>query len=111
MSINGIPPSFCRALRFQDPDVEALRKITDAEWERILSTWSTAKIMTSYHLDHRDGDSDVLPHWVGQQIDQNLADIDSRFQKIQSAYARVAHELKEIGADHVMLKGFSLYPG
>jgi predicted MFS family arabinose efflux permease len=111
MSVGGIPTSFCRAVRFQDPDVKALRKITDAEWGRILSTWSTAKIMTSYRLDHRDGDRDILPHWVSEKIEQNLADIDLRFQKIKSAYTRVAHELKEIGADHVMIKGFSLYPG
>ncbi len=111
MSINGIPPSFCRAIRFQDPDIQALQNIADAEWERILSTWSTAKIMTSYRLDHRDGERDFLPHWVGQRIDRNLADVELRFQKIKSAYARVADELKDIGADHVMMKGFSLFPG
>jgi len=111
MSASRIPTSLFRALRFQDPDKEALRKITDAEWERILGSWSTARIMTAFRLEHRDDNSDDLPRWVGQRIDQYLADTALRFQKIKSAYGRVARELKEADSDHVVIKGFSLFPG
>jgi predicted MFS family arabinose efflux permease len=107
MNVSGIPNSLFRALRFQNPDVDALRKITDAEWERILSNWSTARIMTSYRLDHRND----LPHWVGRKIDQYRADTGLRFQKIKRAYAKVANELEHSGTDHVVIKGFSLFPG
>jgi MFS family permease len=111
MSISGIPTSLFRALRFQDPDKEALRKITDAEWERILCTWSTARVMTLFRLDHRDYSSDCVPDWVGQKVDQYLADTALRFQKIKSVYSRAAQEFKNAGLDHVVIKGFSLFPG
>src|SRR5215813_10938745 len=103
----GIPPLFFRARRFQDPDEEALRRITDAEWERILSTWSTARVMTSFHLDHGND----LPDWVGRRIDQYQADIAIKFEKIESAYLAAAKNFNRIGAEHVVIKGFSLYPG
>src|ERR1700722_9657747 len=111
MSASGIPTSLFRALRFQDPDKEALRKITDAEWDRILRRWSTARIMTLFRLDHPDDGSDGLPHWVGEKIDQHLADTALRFQKIESSYAAAAKELSGVGSDHVVIKGFSLFPG
>ncbi len=107
MTVSGIPNSLFRALRFQGPDLEALRKITDAEWERILSTWSTARIMTSYLPGHRN----ELPNWVGKKVDQYRADTAQRFQKIKRAYSTVASELERSGADHVVIKGFSLSPG
>jgi MFS family permease len=111
MNVSAIPPSFFRAIRFQDPDKEALRKITDPEWEQILCNWTTARIMTSYWLDHRDDNSDELPKWVGQKLDHYLADTALRFEKIKSAYSSVAKQLEEAGADHVVIKGFSLFPG
>ena len=107
MTSSGIPKLFLRALRFQDPDRVALRSFSDVEWERILSNWATARIMTSYRLDHRDD----LPQWVGKKIDRYRADTALRFQKIHRAYARVANELQKSGTDHVVLKGFSLSPG
>jgi predicted MFS family arabinose efflux permease len=111
MNVSGIPPSFFCAIRFQDPDKEALRKFTDTEWEKILCTWMTARIMTSYWLDHRDDNSDDLPKWVGQKLDQYLADTALRFEKIKSAYSSVAKQLEDAGADHVVIKGFALFPG
>ena len=107
MSANAIPTFLFRALRFQDPDKEALHQITDVEWERILSNWSTARIMMSFRLDVGED----LPNWVRQRIDQNLADIAMRFQKIKSAYATVATELRGVCTDHLVIKGFSLFPG
>jgi predicted MFS family arabinose efflux permease len=107
MTASGIPNLFLRALRFQDPDRVALRNISDAEWERILSTWPTARMMTSYRIDH-SGD---LPQWVGKKIDRYRADTALRFQKIHRAYAKVANELARSDIDHVVVKGFSLSPG
>lgn len=107
MSANRIPHFFLRALRFQDPDRVALQSITDAEWELVLRTWSAARIMTSYRLDHHNH----LPQWVGQKIDRYRADTGLRFQKIKRAYAKVANELECSGIGHVVIKGFSLFPG
>jgi MFS family permease len=110
MSASGIPTSLFRALRFKDPDKKALRQITDAEWEKILQTWSTARVMTSFWLDHRN-DSDCIPHWVGEKVDQYLADTALRFQKIKVVYGGFARELQNAGIDHAVIKGFSLFPG
>jgi MFS family permease len=111
MSISRIPTSLFRAIRFQNPDKAALRKITDVEWELILRNWSAARIMTSFRLDHRDDSCSDLPDWVNQKLDQYLADTHLRFQKIKSVYATAANELEAIHADHVVIKGFSLFPG
>ncbi len=102
-----IPPLFFHALRFQDPDKETLRKITDSEWETVLRNWPTARIMTSYRLDH----GDALPSWVNEKIDRYLGDIAERFRRIQSAYADVANGLREASLEHAVIKGFSLHPG
>jgi predicted MFS family arabinose efflux permease len=111
MSTSGIPASFFRAIRFQDPDKEALRKFTDTEWEKILCTWMTARIMTSYWLDHRDDNRDDLPKWVGEKIDQYLADTALRIEKIKLVYATVVSAFREAGVEHSVIKGFSLFPG
>jgi len=111
MSASGIPASFFRAIRFQNPDKEALRKITDTEWEEILCTWATARVMTSHWLDHRDDNSDEVPKWVEERLDQYVADTALRFEKIESAYSSVAKQLEAVGADYVVIKGFSLFPG
>jgi MFS family permease len=103
----GIPPFLFRALRFQDPDKEVLRKITDSEWEGILRTWPTARVMVSYRLDH----GDALPSWVCEKIDQYLGDIAVRFRKIQSAYSEVVDGFRRVSVEHAVIKGFSLYPG
>src|ERR1700743_1683172 len=108
MKVNGgIPPLFLRAIRFQDSDTEALRGITDPEWEEILETWATARLMPSSGLSDRD----TLPCWGNQRIDQYHADITAKFEKIKRAYETAAKEFERAGVEHVVIKGFALYPG
>ena len=107
MTSSGIPTLFLRALRFHDQDREALRNISDAQWNRILANWSTARIVTSHRFDHRND----LPLWVAQKIDQYRADTALRFQEIKRSYTTVASELQRLGTEHVVIKGFSLSPG
>jgi len=63
--------------------------------------------MTSYRLDHGDD----LPDWVRQKVDQYLADVVLRFQKIEATYDAAVKGFEAVGVDHVVIKGFSLFPG
>ncbi len=105
--MRGIPGSLFRALRFRDPDREALRNITSLQWDAILANWQTARIMVSFRLDRGDD----LPDWVRSRIDAYLADTAVRFERIKGTYAVIAKALALASAEHAVIKGFSLFPG
>ena len=107
MMMAGIPTSLFRALRFQNPDREALRQVTDTQWEAILSNWQTARIMVSFRQDFGDD----LPDWVRLRVDRYLSDTALRFGRIGATYSTVAKAMADAGAEHVVIKGFSLFPG
>src|SRR5712664_1048776 len=102
-----IPAFFLGALQFREPRRERLREVTDSEWESLLSSWRTARLM----LPLRQSCGDNLPDWVRTRTDVCLADNALRFERIKAIYAAAAKALKEADADHIVLKGFSLWPG
>jgi len=106
MAASGVAISLFRALRFQTPDAEALRKITHSGWESILSNWQMARILVSFGRDYGG-----LPDWVRARIDQYLFDTALRFERIKATYSIAAKALAEVKVDHVVVKGFSLFPG
>jgi hypothetical protein len=95
------------ALQFQDARRETLRKVPDAEWSRVLSDWHVVRLT----LPLRQECGDELPAWVRERIDVFLADNALRLERIKNVYLRAANALKEAGTDHVVIKGFSLWPG
>jgi hypothetical protein len=52
-----------------------------------------------------------VPDWVRARVDTSLADTAVRFDRIKRVYSIAAEALKEANAEHVVLKGFSLWPG
>jgi len=105
--IHEVPRFLLDALRFQDTRVEGLRNVSDAEWNRILSDWHVVRLTLPLRRLH----GDEIPAWVRERIDIFLADNALRFERIKSAYSRVAEALGAAGIDHVVIKGFSLWPG
>lgn len=105
--MGDIPPFLLDALRFQDARRESLRKIPDTEWKRVLADWHVVRLT----LPLRQVCGDQLPVWVREHIDVSLADNALRFERIKNAYSLAATALEEAGADHVVIKGFSLWPG
>ena len=104
----GEVPSFLlEALQFQDARRDALRKVTDAEWNHVLSDWHVVRLT----LPLRQVCGNELPGWVRERIDGFLAGTALRFERIKDAYSRAAKALDEVGTDHVVIKGFSLWPG
>jgi predicted MFS family arabinose efflux permease len=105
--VHKIPPFLSAALRFQNPDLAKLRAASPAEWKSVLSNWHLARIFLSAYQDHPN----AFPDAVRPQLDSYLRDSAERFEQIRSAYARVASVLSQAGAEHVLIKGISLFPG
>jgi MFS family permease len=95
------------ALRFQEPRTAALDSFTDAEWKQMREQWGLQRLT----LFLRQARPEHVPAWVREEIDVNLADNARRFERIKQSYARVAREASAAGAEHVVLKGFSHWPG
>lgn len=107
MTLRGIPSFLFRALRFQNPAREALRDVTDSDWKTVLSNWQTARILVSFRRDY----GACLPEWVCARVDNYLADTAIRFERIKTSYYVAVEALAKAGVDHVVLKGFALFPG
>jgi predicted MFS family arabinose efflux permease len=102
-----IPAFLLGALQFGEPRRDKLRHVSDSEWKAVLSNWHTARLMMSVRQDA----SDDFPDWVRSRLDTYLSDTALRFERIKAAYSTVAKALSELDADHVVIKGFSLWPG
>jgi hypothetical protein len=105
--IREVPRFLLDALRFQDARIEGLRNVSDAEWNRVLSDWHVVRLTLPLRRVH----GDEMPAWVRERIDTFLADNALRFERIKEAYSRAAEALESTGIDHVVIKGFSLWPG
>jgi hypothetical protein len=102
-----IPVFLLNALQFREPRREALRDASDSDWKTVLSGWSTARLAISLRQDCGDD----LPDWVRSRIDAYLSDTALRFDRIKTVYSTVAKALRNADADHLVIKGFSLWPG
>jgi putative nucleotidyltransferase-like protein len=108
--MSNIPDHFnamLAALQFRGSRPEALRNLTDSEWEDLLSGWEFIRLTVS--LRHVCGD--ILPDWVRSRIDRNLADNAERFERIKADYLNFVTALRRTGAEHLVLKGFAQSPG
>jgi len=102
-----IPTFLLDALRFRESRREALRDVTDHQWRTVLSGWSTARLALALRQD-RDDD---LPDWVRSRLDTYLSDTALRFDRIKATYSTVAKAFRAVNAEHLVIKGFSLWPG
>src|SRR5262249_9322117 len=108
--MRGIPLHFRKlldVLKFSGARAGELRSITDSEWRKILSHWSTVRL--TLPLRHRFGDE--LPDWVRAEIDENIADNLERYRRIKTDYLEIANALRQAGIGHLVLKGFAQWPG
>ena len=105
--IGEAPAFLMNALRFQDANRQGLRNVSDAGWNRVLSDWHTVRLT----LPLRRAGGDEMPVCVRERIDTFLVDNATRFERIKEAYSRAAKALNEAGVDHLVIKGFSLWPG
>src|ERR1700730_917120 len=100
-------PAVIAALKFRNPEREALRKLDDSEWTQLLL------FCDRMHLTILLGRTcpDDLPYSVRSRINQNISDNAERFERIKAVYSQVADTLHDVGVEHVVLKGFAQWPG
>ncbi len=102
-----VPLYLLDSLRFQGGSAKALRTLPDAEWRRVLNDWHVVRLT----LPLRQTCGHELPEWVRERIDGFLVDNELRFARIKETYSRATERLENFGVDHIVLKGFSLWPG
>jgi len=105
--MDEVPAFLQDALRFQDPHGEALRDVKDSEWNSIFSSWYVVRLV----LPLRQVYGRELPDWVRAKIDTYLADTVLRFERIKQVYSVAARAFKDANVEHMVIKGFSLWPG
>lgn len=94
------------ALQFERPRPELLSSLSDREWQELLSYADLCRLTLILAQSCRA----QLPQWVQARVDRNLADNRQRFIATQRAYVEAAEALRAVGADHLVLKGFSQWP-
>jgi len=105
--MHEVPAFVYEALRFQDPRTDGLRRVKDSEWETVLSSWRVVRLT----LPLRQLWGELLPDWVRDRIDSYLVDNAARFGRIKQLYSTAAAAFKDANVEHVVIKGFSLWPG
>lgn len=95
------------ALQFQESSAEGLGILTDAQWKDLLTRWDFHRCMVPL----RQTCGAEVPEWVRSEIDLRLADNLERLERIKADYARFSSALICVGAQHLVIKGFTLWPG
>ncbi len=94
------------ALKFSGARRETLQSVTDSEWNDLLSRHNFVRLTVPL----RRVCGDDLPDWVRSRIDQNIADNILRFERVKAVYLEAALALREAGAEHLVVKGFTHWP-
>lgn len=105
-----IPPHIMaslRALKFRGACPEELRAIGNDEWKDLLSRWD----FDHFTIPLRQVCGDFLPDWVRRQIDQDIVGNTGRYERIKLEYSTLANALGNANAEHLVLKGFTQWPG
>jgi MFS family permease len=95
------------ALQFQGRRTEGLHTLSHQEWNDLLSRWEFHRCLVPLRLTCGED----LPEWVRLQIDRRLQDNTIRLERIKNDYSQFSSELRRLGASHVVIKGFTLWPG
>jgi len=94
------------ALRFQNPDTQALQALSDYDWRRLLSFTDLMRL--TLPLGRACGG--VLPAWVGARLRRNFEDNSEHFEGVKSAYKEIADALQAANAEFLVIKGFAQCP-
>ena len=95
------------ALQFRGGSQDGLRNLTSAEWEDLFSRPEINRLMNPL----RRICGEYIPEWVQSRIDMNLMDNAERLDRIKEVYVSFADSMRESGAEHLVVKGFTQWPG
>jgi hypothetical protein len=94
------------ALKFHDAQRDGLRKLDKAACEDLLATCNRTRLTILL----RQNCGDELPEQVRSRIDQNIRDNRDRFERLKNSYLEIVRAFQEVGAEHLVLKGFTQSP-
>lgn len=95
------------ALRFSGADSRPLSALTSAEWSNLLTRHEFVRLT----IPLRQTQSEHMPLWVQSRVDRHIADNVARLERIKSDYREIARVCGEVGAEHLVIKGFAQWPG
>jgi hypothetical protein len=105
----GLPVFFrplMAALQWMDPQPQQLRDLAQPDWRDMLDFCDLAHLT----LPLVSRSASVMPAWVLERAERNLADNRIRAAKIAEAYREIAVAFQDAGIDHVVVKGFTQCP-
>ena len=94
------------ALKFRNPQREALRSLSHSDWEELLPLCDMFRLT----LPLRQVCAAYIPRWVRSRVDRNISDHEQRMGHLQAVYTEAAQALGDAGAEHLVLKGFAQWP-
>lgn len=94
------------ALRFRNARPDLLREVRQSEWNEVLQMCDRMRLT----LPLGQVCYDQLPESARQRIDINIRDNSRRIGRICGDYSEVSTLLENAGVNHVLLKGFTLWP-
>jgi len=95
------------ALRFAESDAGQLTELTSPDWANLLTRHEFVRLT----IPLRQSCSEEMPLWVRSRVDAYLADNVLRLQRIKELYREIADVLREVNAEHIVIKGFAQWPG
>jgi hypothetical protein len=97
--------SLYAALRFRDPEMDGLARISEREGDELLAY--AGRVHLTLALARCGA---ALPPAIERTLAGNLAASAARFERIRSAYLEIAGALEEAGLACAVLKGFAQAP-
>jgi len=94
------------ALQLSQPDMAPLNKLSDEQWESLLS-FSDLSHLT---LAIAQLPTNEFPQWVVERLATNVSDNALRFERIKATYQEAAAALDRAGIAHMVIKGFTQSP-
>src|SRR4051812_19138866 len=89
------------ALRFDQPQPEALLKLKSADWRKLLDITDSEHLTLALGLRCQS----ILPEWVRARIDRNLKGNAERFENIRKVFEDLSGALATAGIEFAVLKG------
>ena len=94
------------AFRFDDPSTDCLEQLDDRGWREALDFCDRSQIT----LLLRERAGALLPEWVRQRTEGDVAKNQVRLADIEKLYVSIARQLGEAGIEFLALKGITQAP-
>src|SRR5689334_5488728 len=94
------------ALRFDAPDLKALRLMDGPTWLETLAICDR----TLMSLPLGDACAPALPDWVRKRLEENFRRVAQRADRTRDAFEEIVAQFEEAGLEYLVLKGYAKTP-